>query len=141
MVSIQENSYFLAAPLGLEPRKPASETGVLPIRLKGNIKFKTRFSGRQVKRLFQNKLLFESYMAGGERIELPPTESKSVELTVIRTPNITRHCSIALPIVRFVKFLTDKMGLEPITHRCVIAVCAFIYLVISEWNCFRILIR
>ena len=28
---------YMAAPLGLEPRKPASETGVLPIRLKGNI--------------------------------------------------------------------------------------------------------
>ena len=27
-------------------------------------------------------------MAGGERIELPPTESKSVELTVIRTPMV-----------------------------------------------------
>ena len=31
---------LLAAPPGLEPRKPASETGVLPIRLKGNIKLK-----------------------------------------------------------------------------------------------------
>lgn len=33
---------LLAAPPGLEPRKPASETGVLPIRLKGNIKLKGR---------------------------------------------------------------------------------------------------
>ena len=28
---------LLAAPPGLEPRKPESEAGVLPIRLKGNI--------------------------------------------------------------------------------------------------------
>ena len=33
---------LLAAPRGLEPRNPASETGVLPIRLKGNIKLKGR---------------------------------------------------------------------------------------------------
>lgn len=28
---------LLAAPPGFEPRKPESEAGVLPIRLKGNI--------------------------------------------------------------------------------------------------------
>ena len=31
--------------------------------------------------------LIPNILAGGERIELPPTESKSVELTVIRTPH------------------------------------------------------
>ena len=33
---------------------------------------------------------------------------------------------IVLPIVRFSKLLAGKMGLEPITHKCVFAVCAFI---------------
>ena len=43
-----------------------------------------------------------SRMAGGERIELPPTESKSVELTVIRTPNIYKaHKSVALPAKQY----------------------------------------
>ena len=31
---------LLAAPPGLEPRKPESEAGVLPIRLRGNINLK-----------------------------------------------------------------------------------------------------
>ena len=46
---------------GLEPPNAESESAVLPIRLSGN-------------------------MAGGERIELPSSESKSDELTVIQNP-------------------------------------------------------
>ena len=63
-------------------------------------------------------------MAGGERIELPPKESKSFELTVIRTPNINKALkSIVLPIVLFSK-MARKMGLEPTTHRmCNCCIC------------------
>lgn len=43
------------------------------------------------------------------------------------SPYMQGTLTIALPIVRFSKFLAGKMGLEPITHRCVFAVCAFIY--------------
>ena len=43
-----KNAPTLAAPLGLGPRKPASETGVLPIRLKGNI-YKTQFLAVKLK--------------------------------------------------------------------------------------------
>ena len=43
-----KNALTLAALLGLGPRKPASETGVLPIRLKGNI-YKTQFLAVKLK--------------------------------------------------------------------------------------------
>ena len=40
-------------------------------------------------------------MAGGERIELPPTESKSVELTVIRTPSINKAQNLLLYLLSY----------------------------------------
>ena len=73
-------------------------------------------------------------MAANARVELTPTESKSVELTIIRTPNIYSvktefsqgTLTIVLPIVRFSKLLAGKMGLEPITHRCILLYVPFI---------------
>ena len=66
-------------------------------------------------------------MAGGERIELPPKESKSFELTVIRTPYIGPDKGLAGPGIGFnvsVPTLARHAGLEPATHgledRCAI---------------------
>ena len=70
---------LLAAPPGLEPRKPASETGVLPIRLKGN-------------------------MAGEEGFEPPNTRVKVSRVSRFATPQYKQGTkSVELPIVRFVK--------------------------------------
>ena len=82
----------MAAPLGLEPRKPASETGVLPIRLKGNI------------------------MAGSEGLEPPLAESKSAALTSCTNSQYRQGTFIS----RFNHLSNfhnaQKMGLEPMIY-------------------------
>ena len=67
-------------------------------------------------------LLKRPFMAGGERIELPSSESKSDELTIIQNPQniIPRHLAIALPFCAILEKTVRKMGLEPITYKNVI---------------------
>ena len=91
--SIQENSYFMAAPRGLEPRNPESESGVLPIRLKGNINevaLRSALFNRTYSLLLSTRRAYIcssiTGVAGGERIELPPKESKSFELPLFEPP-------------------------------------------------------
>ena len=65
-------------------------------------------------------------MAGGERIELPPKESKSFELTVIRTPSINKaHNLLLYPLSYFLNFWLEKSDSNRWYTICVIAVCAF----------------
>ena len=56
-------------------------------------------------------------MAGGERIELPSSESKSDELTVIQNPQYLQGTIfVALPTKQYSKFLAGIIGLEPMIH-------------------------
>ena len=83
----------MAAPRGLEPRNPESEAGVLPTRLKGNINevaLRSALFNRTYSLLLSTRRAYIcspiTGVAGGERIELPSSESKSDELTVIQNP-------------------------------------------------------
>ena len=83
----------MAPPDGLEPPNAESESAVLPIRLKGNISevaLRSALFNRTYSLLLSTRRAYIcspiTGVAGGERIELPSSESKSDELTVIQNP-------------------------------------------------------
>lgn len=84
----------MAAPPGLEPRKPASETGVLPIRLKGNIKLKgikqTTFTALSALNTspggFSPLYSVKFLLAGDEGVGPPLPGSKPVLLPLQQSP-------------------------------------------------------